>query len=217
MDEYHTNSVSSLYDSTPGIPDRVAGPYYGLGLKALALLDRASVKASSADTVSPEVWAAEHSVIQGALSRFADIIESPQEATSAHDGTMLSLVHSTSLVFSALELKSSHCIALCFVSVNVYAATCALHMPYIRQWAHIETQAGQRNHLRSICRDAASTAAAILRQLRDVQVAIVPVWQGVSPAFSIFFHPPLLFMHTHSTTLPHGTTLHFILFCCISS
>ncbi|KAF8609717.1 hypothetical protein BDV93DRAFT_518479 [Ceratobasidium sp. AG-I] len=156
IDEFHTNSVASLYDALPSIPDRVSSPYYSFELKALALLDRASVKASSADTVSPEVWAAEHVMIQGALARFADSLEPLREANTAQDGTTMSLVH-----------------------INVYAATCALHMPYIRQWAHTESQAAQRNHLRSICRDAASTAAAILRQLRDVHLAGVPVWQGL--------------------------------------
>ncbi|KAG8697117.1 hypothetical protein FRC09_008063 [Ceratobasidium sp. 395] len=106
IDNVHTDSVVSLYSSLPGIPDRTSTPYYGFALKALALLDRASVKASSAgklnpapsferlDSMLPEVWAAEYANIQGALSRFAESIESLRETTSVQDGTVLSFVHS---------------------------------------------------------------------------------------------------------------------------
>ncbi|QRV76356.1 Fungal specific transcription factor domain [Ceratobasidium sp. AG-Ba] len=156
IDNVHTNSVVSLYSAVPGIPDRASSPYYGFALKAIALLDRASVKASSADSMSPEVWAAEYSAIQGALSRFAELIQSMREMTGVQDGTVLSMVH-----------------------IMVYAATCALHMPYIRQWAHQESKTIQRNHLRSICRDAASTAAAILRTQREATSMLIPVWQGL--------------------------------------
>ncbi|KAH7345323.1 hypothetical protein B0J17DRAFT_639414 [Rhizoctonia solani] len=157
IDHIHTNSVSSLYSPGSDIPDRVSSPYYGYALKALALLDRASVKASSAHTMSPEAWVAEHATIQNALAGFAECIEAVQETSDMESGTTLSLVH-----------------------IMVYAATCALHMPYIRQWTHDDNHAAQRNHLRSICREAASTAAAILRNLREVNMIIVPVWQGVS-------------------------------------
>ncbi|KAG8736596.1 hypothetical protein FRC12_017541 [Ceratobasidium sp. 428] len=156
IDNVHTDSVVSLYSSVPGIPDRTSTPYYGFALKALALLDRASVKASSADSMLPEVWAAEYANTQGALSRFAESIESLRETTSVQDGTVLSFVH-----------------------ISVYAATCALHMPYIRQWAHQDSKTAQRNHLRSICRDAASTAAAILHTQRETISAMIPVWQGL--------------------------------------
>ncbi|CAE6506016.1 unnamed protein product [Rhizoctonia solani] len=156
IDHIHTNSVSSLYSPGSDIPDRVSSPYYGYALKALALLDRASVKASSAHTMSPEAWAVEHATIQNALAGFAECIESVQETSDIEAGTTLSFVH-----------------------IMVYAATCALHMPYIRQWAHDDNHASQRNHLRSICREAASTAAAILRNLREVNMAIIPVWQGL--------------------------------------
>ncbi|KAG8735071.1 hypothetical protein FRC10_011015 [Ceratobasidium sp. 414] len=156
IDNVHTDSVVSLYSVVPGIPDRTSAPYYGFALKSLALLDRASVKASSADSMLPEVWAAEYATIQGALSRFAESIETMRETASVLDGTVLSFVH-----------------------ISVYAATCALHMPYIRQWAHQDSKTTQRNHLRSICRDAASTAAAILRTQRETTAVMIPVWQGL--------------------------------------
>ena len=194
IDEFHTNSVASLYDPMPSIPDRVSSPYYSFELKALALLDRASVKASSADTVPPEVWAAEHAVIQGALARFADTLEPLREVTTAQDGTTISFVHSTSWVSSVMVRNLTW-----RVSVNVYAATCALHMPYIRQWTHIESQTASRNHIRSICREAASTAAALLRQLRNVHVTGIPVWQGVSLTFFLVSIP----LSCSSCTLAH--------------
>ncbi|CAE6419432.1 unnamed protein product [Rhizoctonia solani] len=156
IDHIHTNSVSSLYLPGSDIPDRVSSPYYGYALKAMALLDRASVKASSAHTMSPEVWAAEHATIQNALAHFAESVEAIRETSNVEAGTALSFVH-----------------------IVVYAATCALHMPYIRQWAHDDNHISQRNHLRSICREAASTAAAILRNVRELTVAIIPVWQGL--------------------------------------
>ncbi|KAG9123968.1 hypothetical protein FRC07_013329 [Ceratobasidium sp. 392] len=53
IDNVHTDSVVSLYSPVPGIPDRTSTPYYGFALKALALLDRASVKASSAGELNP--------------------------------------------------------------------------------------------------------------------------------------------------------------------
>ncbi|EUC53671.1 fungal specific transcription factor domain protein [Rhizoctonia solani AG-3 Rhs1AP] len=156
IDHIHTSSVSSLYSPDSDIPDRVSSPYYGYALKAMALLDRASVKASSAHTMSPEAWAAEHATIQNALAYFADSVEAIRETSNVEAGTALSFVH-----------------------IVVYAATCALHMPYIRQWAHDDNYISQRNHLRSICREAASTAAAILRNVRELTVAIIPVWQGL--------------------------------------
>ncbi|KAG9092488.1 hypothetical protein FS749_015683 [Ceratobasidium sp. UAMH 11750] len=156
IDNVHTDSVVSLYSPVPGIPDRTSTPYYGFALKALALLDRASVKASSADSMLPEVWAAEYATIQAALSRFAESIEAIRQTASVQDGTVLSFVH-----------------------ISVYAATCALHMPYIRQWAHQDSKTTQRNHLRSICREAASTAAAILRTQRETTAVMIPVWQGL--------------------------------------
>ncbi|CUA77608.1 hypothetical protein RSOLAG22IIIB_02625 [Rhizoctonia solani] len=150
------SGMSSLYLPGSDIPDRVSSPYYGYALKALALLDRASVKASSAHTVSPEAWAAEHAVIQNALAYFAESVEDIRETSNAEAGTALSFVH-----------------------IVVYAATCALHMPYIRQWAHDDNHTSQRNHLRSICREAASTAAAILHNVRELTMTIIPVWQGL--------------------------------------
>ncbi|CEL57399.1 hypothetical protein RSOLAG1IB_02138 [Rhizoctonia solani AG-1 IB] len=156
IDQAHTNSVSSLYSSDPEISDRVSSPYYGYALKALALLDKASVKASSAHTMSPEVWAATHASIQNALARFAKEIETIRETTNVEDGTTLSLVH-----------------------IIVYAATCALHMPYIRLWSHDDSRTSQRNHFRSICKEAASTAVAILQNLREVTLVVIPVWQGL--------------------------------------
>ncbi|KAB5594267.1 hypothetical protein CTheo_2348 [Ceratobasidium theobromae] len=156
IDHVHTNSVSSLYSPSPQIPDRVSSPYYPLGLKAIALLDRASVKASIAHTMPPEAWATEHAIIQAAIVRFAEMLDGVQEASNVEDGTTLSIVH-----------------------IDVYAATCALHMPYIRQWAHDESRTAQRNHLRSICREAASTAAAVLRNLCELKAAVIPVWQGL--------------------------------------
>ncbi|CAE6457042.1 unnamed protein product [Rhizoctonia solani] len=156
IDHTHTNSVSSLYSPGSDIPDRVSSPFYGYALKAMALLDRASVKASSAHTMSPEAWAAEHATIQNALAHFAESLEAIRETADVEAGTMLSLVH-----------------------IMVYAATCALHMPYIRQWAHDDSQTSRRNHFRSMCREAASTAAAILRNLREVTIVIIPVWQGL--------------------------------------
>ncbi|KAJ1311776.1 hypothetical protein OPQ81_010244 [Rhizoctonia solani] len=156
IDHIHTNSVSSLYSPGSDIPDRASSPYYGYALKAIALLDRASVKASSAHTMSPEAWEAEHTIIQNALAGFAERLEDIRETSDVEAGTTLSLVH-----------------------IIVYAATCALHMPYMRQWAHDDSHTSQRNHLRSICREAASTAAAILRNLREVTIVIIPVWQGL--------------------------------------
>ncbi|KAG8689867.1 hypothetical protein FRC11_000122 [Ceratobasidium sp. 423] len=156
IDHIHTNSVSSLYSPGSDIPDRVSSPYYGYALKAMALLDRASVKASSAHTMSPEAWAAEHATIQNALAHFAESLEAIRETADMEAGTTLSFVH-----------------------IMVYAATCALHMPYIRQWTHDDSQTSRRNHLRSMCREAASTAAAILRNLREVTIVIIPVWQGL--------------------------------------
>ena len=90
----------------PSLPDRVSSPYYSFELKALALLDRASVKASSADTVPPEVWAVEHVTIQNALARFADTLEPLREVTTAQDGTTVSLVHSTFLDSLVMGFKS---------------------------------------------------------------------------------------------------------------
>jgi hypothetical protein len=125
IDQAHTNSVSSLYSSDPEISDRVSSPYYGYALKALALLDKASVKASSArtslpaiaelssqlinsflDTMSPEVWAATHASIQNALARFAKEIETIRETTNVEDGTTLSLVHSKHRGFLVLACIS---------------------------------------------------------------------------------------------------------------
>ncbi|CAE6462929.1 unnamed protein product [Rhizoctonia solani] len=156
IDHIHTNSVSSLYSPGSEIPDRVSSPYYGYALKAMALLDRASLKASSAYTMTPEAWAADHATIQNTLAYFAESVEAIRETSNVEAGTALSFVH-----------------------IMVYAATCALHMPYIRQWAHDDSHTSQRNHLRSICREAASTAAAILRNVREVTMAIIPVWQGL--------------------------------------
>ncbi|KAF8707392.1 GAL4-like Zn(II)2Cys6 (or C6 zinc) binuclear cluster DNA-binding domain, partial [Rhizoctonia solani] len=156
IDQVHTNSVPSLYSSESEVPDRISSPYYGYVLKALALLDRASVQASSAHTTPPEIWAAKHTSIKNAIARFANEIEAIRETTNVGDGATLSLVY-----------------------IIVYAATCALHMPYIRQWAHDDSRTSERNHLRSICKDGASTATAILRNLREVTAVVIPVWQGL--------------------------------------
>lgn len=123
----------------------------------------------------PEAWATEHAIIQAAIVRFAEMLDGVQEASNVEDGTTLSIVHS----------KFTACIGprdwqTKGYLVDVYAATCALHMPYIRQWAHDESRTAQRNHLRSICREAASTAAAVLRNLCELKAAVIPVWQGVS-------------------------------------
>ncbi|KAF8760879.1 GAL4-like Zn(II)2Cys6 (or C6 zinc) binuclear cluster DNA-binding domain [Rhizoctonia solani] len=155
-DDIKTPWPQTLDDIIDQVPDRISSPYYGYALKALALLDRASVQASSAHTTPPEIWAAKHTSIKNAIARFANEIEAIRETTNVGDGATLSLVY-----------------------IIVYAATCALHMPYIRQWAHDDSRTSERNHLRSICKDGASTATAILRNLREVTAVVIPVWQGL--------------------------------------